>query len=312
MGDQARLARHGGLMKTSRIAAGLAAALGGLCAAGVVHAGDNNVMADAARAVDSGRSLEVVLAQAEIKSNINESNITMATGGGLLPALIDAKINSDRAKKAEREILPVREALTGFDVDALATDATQKATDKLDWFQARPAVLSRDPSVAGESAALDASPTSQMAFFEYAYDLSPDFGTLRVSLKLRLVNKATSQGGRPQDRFKGRNLVFTQKFTSVVPLPGASKDAMENAGRWSADNGKLARAALTQAFDKFTVLVPRALTMSAADLKAMNGHDKKVIAMASYSGRVQEQSADETLIYNSAIGGLIDVQTLAP
>jgi hypothetical protein len=284
------------------------AGLMGLCAASAAAAADHSFLPESGRAVDGGRSLEVVIAQAEIKSNINESNITAATGGGLLPALIDAKINSDRAKRAEVEIQPLRAALTGFDVDGLAIQTTQGALAKADWFQAKPATLSRDSSITGESGALDASPTGQMAIFEYSYDTSPDFASIRVALRMQLANKAVSQGDKPESRLKPRNLAYSQKIVVVVSLPSASKDAVQNAGRWSADNGKLARQALTAAFGRLGDLTPRTLALSQADLKAMGGHDKKYIVMGGFGGRIQEQTASDTVLFD---GGLIDVQTLA-
>jgi len=52
-------------------------------------------------AVAGGRSLHVMVAQSELKSDINPSNAAVYTGGGLLGGLIGAAMDSARAKKAE-------------------------------------------------------------------------------------------------------------------------------------------------------------------------------------------------------------------
>src|SRR5438477_8257185 len=70
--------------------------------------------------VAGGRSLRVLVAQAEIKSDINLSNIAVATGGGLLGGLIGAAVDSAHAKKAEQLITPLRTAIADVDVDAMA------------------------------------------------------------------------------------------------------------------------------------------------------------------------------------------------
>ena len=56
--------------------------------------------------------------QQEMNASITPSNIAQFTGGGLIPALIDAGINSSRAKRAEAAVAPIRDALIGFDVSA--------------------------------------------------------------------------------------------------------------------------------------------------------------------------------------------------
>ena len=94
-------------------------------------------MADELRGSAGGRSALVVVAQAEIRSGIDESESAMYSGGGLLFALVDASVNPSRAKEAEAAIQSSREALTGFDFDALAKDMIAGALADIPWFQAQ-------------------------------------------------------------------------------------------------------------------------------------------------------------------------------
>ena len=107
-----------------------------LAGAGAVSARDHKfILPEAARTVDGGRDVQVLIAQDEIKSTIVASSVSAVTGGGLLAALIDAKVNNDRARKAEATIQPLRQALIGFDADTLALDGAKSAMTKLPWFQ---------------------------------------------------------------------------------------------------------------------------------------------------------------------------------
>ena len=139
-------------MKTSFLSFALIASLICLCAVGPARASHLNILAEPARAVDGGRVVNVLISQAEIKSNINASYVDVAMGGGLIGALIDMKIDSDRAKKAERVIQPLRTALAGFDVDALALETTKTALANVAWFLAPSITFGRDTTPAGKSA----------------------------------------------------------------------------------------------------------------------------------------------------------------
>jgi hypothetical protein len=268
-----------------------------------------NTIEDASRSAPGGRAVEVLVAQSEIKSDINPSNLAVATGGGLLGGLLAASQNAARAKKAEATIGPIRTALSGFDAEALALETTKQAVSETAWLQPTAITFSKDSSVLGKSAFIDSSGAAQVAFIEYSYDLSPDFSSVRVVATLQFANKALPAGdvGKPETRLSPGKLAYAQSITSIVTMPGASKDAAANAALWSANDGKAAKAALALAFAQVHKLLPRTLALSAADIKAMNGKDKHKDFAGGFFGRVQETSPSETLLWAN---GFIDAQTL--
>jgi hypothetical protein len=295
-------------VRLSAYICGLAAALFSLSAIPANAADHKNLMSDQARGLDGGRGLQILVPQEEIKSNINPSNIAVFTGGGLIGALIQVKVDSDRAVKAEAAIQPLRAALTGFDADVLARDTTAAALAKVAWFKTATPAFSRDATMPGFSTALDANPTGQVAFFTYAYDGAPDLSNLRVKVTISIADKTLKTGQKPETRLYPRNLVYSTTVTSVVNLPNPSKDAASNAARWSADNGKLARKALATGFGQVGLLIPRALELTEAGETAMLTKDKKNLVAGGFSGRVQEDGPTGTLLYS---GALIHVQTVA-
>jgi hypothetical protein len=258
------------------------------------------------RNIEGGRTVHVQVAQAELKADINKSNMTQAAGGGALFALIDASVESSRAEKAEAAIGPLRDALSGFDVDALALATAKNSISETSWLNPATIEFSKDTSIAGRSALLDASPTEQIAFFEYTYDASPDFSSIRVVLTIQFANRTPPASKRkepkPEDRLKPKNLAYTQKVTSVVMLPSPAEDDLDaNVARWSADDGALARQALTNAFAQIERLTPRTLELGDDDIKAMNDRKqhKKIVA-GGFRGREQEYEPGTLLVDGSS------------
>ena len=148
------------------------------------------VVSEQARQVTGGRALRVMVAQAEIKADINPSNLAVATGGGMLGGLLAAAQNAARTKKAEAALEPVRAAMTGFDADTLSLDTTRQGLATVAWMQPVDPAFSKDSSLLGKSAALDAGPAAQIAFIEYSYDMAPDFSSVRVVAKIEFADKA--------------------------------------------------------------------------------------------------------------------------
>jgi hypothetical protein len=269
-----------------------------------------NLVVEQSRNVVGGRIVQVLVAQAEIKSNINPSNIAMATGGGLIGGLLAASQNASRTKKAETAIEPLRAALNGFDAEALSLETTKTGLATVPWLQAGTPTLSKDSSILGKSAILDANTAAQIAFIEYSYDVSPDFANIRVVAKLEFASKAipAANTDKPEVRLLPKNLAYAQTITSIVSLPAAGADIDANAALWSADHGSAARAALTKAFGQIAILLPRTLALTSDDISKINGKDKKRQTVAGFNGRVEETSSSGTLLWAN---GFVYVQPLS-
>ncbi len=299
-------------MKINLCIAILFAAISAALCGPAIAGGPPNVVTPQVQAMSGGRTLQVLVAQSEIKSDINKSNLTAAAGGGALFALIDASVESSRAKKAEAAIVPLRDALTGFDADALAQATAQASIAETAWFQPASSAFGKDSSVLGKSGVLDAATTEQVAFFEYTYDVSPEFDSVRVVLNIQFANRtmppSKSKEPKPEIRLAPKNLAYTQTITSVVTLPSPSEeDINANVARWSADGAAATRTALTAAFKEVQRLTPRTLALTEDDIKAMNAKDKPKAVAGGFGGRQQTDSEPGTLLWT---GGFVHVQPL--
>lgn len=270
----------------------------------------NNYVAPEARTVEGGRDVHIIVSQAEIQPNINISNMTAAAGGGLLFALIDAGVNNARAKEAEKTVVPLREALVGYDFDPLAQHASTDTLSALGWLDPRQVKISKEETADSILAALDAAGTSQLMVLRYAYETNADFSGIVVSLDASIVNKAVPAGKKPDARLAPKNLPYKQLFRSFVMLPGANpKDPAANVKAWAADHGKAARAAIDTGLERCQALLTRSLTYSAADAESiMKRNKRKMTKIPGLMGWELESQGDSALIMELMTASLTRVE----
>ena len=292
----------------------LLACVGAFCVSGTgLAAIKNNYIAPEARNVEGGRDVQVVVGQAEIKANINALNTTAAAGGGLLFALIDAGVNNSRAKDAEQNVVPLRQALLGYEFDPRAEMASAMTLSGLDWFGAKQTKFSKDESGDATLAALDAAGTSQLLVLRYSYETTADFSAILVHLNTSLLNKAVPAGKKPNARLQPKNIAFLQSVRSVILLPNpAGKDgAAANVAAWSADGGRAARAALDLGIERCQELLKRGLTQTAEEAASMAKRNKRPLSsVPGVQGWEIDKQPNTTLVYEFLLGSLTQVETL--
>lgn len=268
------------------------------------------ILAEQDRSVVGGRAVRLALAQTQIETTIELGRVanTSAYGGGLLGVLIIESTDDRRAimrgslrDKAEATVAPLRRALQDFDVGALAFTTTQAALARHDWFQAR-GITASSATPAQNVAATDAP---QSAVVTYRYELSPDFSHIRVLAEITITRNAASRSGRTAASPK---VIYRQRICSVVQLGTRSYEPHENVARWSADNGRLARQALTAAFGQVEQLIPYALGLSQADFNSLTAKNREKAFGAGFYGPLIARTGNDVLIWAD---GFLHVQTLA-
>jgi hypothetical protein len=289
---------------------GVCAAVLMLCAALPAQAAPKPlkyVLQETARPVAGGRAVQVSVGQAELGSNINSTLGFAMVAGGAVGVLIEAGVGADRAQRAQLGITPIRRSLMDFDADQLAIDSTKSALAAMPWLEGQEPAFTRDATIFGKSDYLTAAPTSQVVYFTYVYDMAPDFSSVNVSVGIAIANKEQAKKGQPFTRLFDKNLVYGQRVSSVVRLANPTTP-VENAQRWAANDGALAKKALALAFTEVGALIPRALTLTDADAARFNAAERKTIA--SLGGKPMEEDDGGTLLFNPLPMGLIHVQTL--
>lgn len=208
------------------------------------------VLPDKDRIVPGGRNVQIRMPQTEIDVTIDTGRIALAPRSSILEIIIMASVDDTRKiternlrEKALATARPVRQSLSGFDVRALAEATTRAALGKIAWFDARNIAMADDDNA-------NAAPAATVT---YRYTLSPDFSQIRVAADLSLTGASQ------------QTAIYRQTITSIVHLNTSAFQEDANVARWSADDGKLAKAALQTAFGQIERLIPYALNLTAKD-----------------------------------------------
>jgi hypothetical protein len=274
------------------------------------------VLAEADRAVPSGRLVLSNLYQREIETSVFVDPIARTPyndgywygGWGWIRAIENDNQDVIAARliaTAERNAVPVRAALSDFDTDALALATTKAALAKPDWFQARDVTGSSDVFAISKADFLAQNAAAQIAFVRYRYDLSPDFTQIRVLAMLSIERQPLDKNGKPAGNPVA---IYRQNIMSIAQMRAPSYEARDNAKRWAADNGKLAKVALTTAFGQFERLIPLALGLSQTQMTAFNDKKSAKAFSGGYYGALIARDADQpdaVLIWKN---GLVHVQ----
>lgn len=269
-------------------------------------------IADDMRAAKAAVPLRVEVGQAEIKSDINSSNLGLATGGGLLGAIIQSAVDSARAKKAEVLITPIRDGLTGFDVDGLAIDTAKAEAAEIAWIDASNVSFSKDASAASRMIVLDGLPQNKLAYTSFTYDAAPDFSAIRLVQTFEVAHKETVDGQglviKPIKRFDHRNLTYTQTVTVVVRLPNATTDKAANAAIWAEAHSRRAQQAIGMAFAECKRQMVRLVNSSRDDVASYGSKTYPRVAVPPYSGRqINGPSDKNTLLW---LPGFVSIVSL--
>ena len=203
-------------------------------------------------------------------------------------------------REAEVKAAPLREVLDDFDFDSLAQNTLRAGLGKSAWFKAEPLELKSNPSPASRFDFAQIAPTQQVAFASCFYYFSHDFTRVEVLVDLSMMRKVKGK--------KKPELFYFHRLTSVVELPQRSHDERVNVRTWSADKGKLARAAFAAAFARMEKMIPRALDLTKAEVTGYNAPGGDLAQRAGRYGPVLERGQDGPASLTLWSKGLISVQ----
>jgi hypothetical protein len=234
-------------------------------------------------------STEVVLPvpQSEIYIDVPASHLSTATGGGLLPALIDAGIDSARASKATKDVTPLRNAVVDYSFDQAFSNAFKSiAAD--DGVHVDSVRVVKDASLPGLDQAVAGSKSSSVLLASANYHLANDAGALWIEVHAAVYHAGQAPAGAHASA--PTSALYRNTFWFTVNLPHASAKREENLAAWAADNGALLRTDLTRGAKKISELI-------VADLKAS---DAPGAATASSTDGGLERKADGTEVFHGA------------
>jgi hypothetical protein len=235
--------------------------------------------------------------QSEIYVFVPNSNVAVATGGGLLGALIDAGINSVRTSNAETAVKPLRDALVDYHFDAAMQAAVKSELGQIPWIHAEDYRVLRDITANSTDGALAGSKDSAVLFVTADYRLSNDGDVLDITTVASLFPKSdvlaalkkTQGGSGPKTALA--NSIYHNTFVFEATLPGATQDRDQNIAAWSANNGAEMRNLLDQGAKAIAEMV-------AADLQGGDQPDTgtATVAIKNIKGKMVKQDNGSEIV----------------
>jgi hypothetical protein len=271
------------------------------------------------RAANEARPVAALTGQTELATSIELGRVLGPAGGngGVLGVLIilamdrtTERLTAAANARADGQIAPLRAALSGFDANALALEATRAGFAGQPWFNAGPAELRVSDPQAEDAPppqrlfALDHPQASQLGLVSWRYQMSPDFSQVQVIASVEIVD-----GARQTPRYR-------QQLISIVKLDRPSFVPEENVARWSANGGAPARRALEMAFARASQTIPRILELDQASYRHATDRRRtdRVIAVG-YHGPVLFQDAAGPVFWardgDQGLAAFVAVQTVA-
>ena len=186
--------------------------------------------------------------QQEIGTSINKSMASVATGGGLIGAIVDSAVENSRAKKSEAAVVPVRDALVGYNPGQVLAEALHKELPSVAWLKPQ---LPEARSLTDDTLVVswvDQNANDLVLIVALDYRLAPDFSGLDLAARvsafprteaLRAGTKKTAAGAAPA--------IYFNTLITHVRMPGWPEEEPEReaaAALWAANKGEKARTCL--------------------------------------------------------------------
>lgn len=188
----------------------------------------------------------ILAVQKEVTAEVDKSNVSQATGGGVLPYLIDVAVERSRTSSAETALRPIRDALVDYDVGAELQHALNTRLKTIPWLHVKKVDVVYDNKPKPIPALLAASSEDALLLVTPSYALSSNFSDLRFETEVRVVPRAAHlmPADAGDDADKRMVPLYKTRFAqhTSVTVPG---NLIENAHSvWAGDGDKRIKQAL--------------------------------------------------------------------
>jgi hypothetical protein len=207
---------------------------------------------------DEARAKELLIGIPQQEITVDKPDVN--AGGGLVGALIEGIAESTMDKNRQEALAPVRDALADYDFDAKFQSAVIGALPAA-YFANEPATtLIRNTDDWLEAHAERNGRT--FGSLNVAYAFAPNFQMLYIRAYVRAgdIGLVRDNNGKPKEKYKydaeRTGKLQGMSYYALFPLDAPGKFE-ENAARWTADGGRLAREAMDAGIAEIADLVRR-------------------------------------------------------
>lgn len=176
--------------------------------------------------------------------DIEASNVSTYTGGGLIFGLIDAAIMSSRESNAEEAIGCVQGKLKDINVQKMLHEKLIPLFQNTEWLKTRHVHHVKDLSKEKCKTLCDGSKTDSALVSIFYYKLSPDFKTLTGTLHVTLYPTSEKMKMLVNTKEPTEKPIFKTHVSVTKTLAGGKDDIKENAKLWAKDQGAYLKSSM--------------------------------------------------------------------
>jgi hypothetical protein len=209
---------------------------------------------------EDARAETIVLGFQQQEITVDKPDVN--AGGGLLGAIIEGIAESTMDKNRQEALAPLRNALADYEFEPKLRAAIDPAWPSRYFADQRETIVVRSHDDWSEELARRNGPNLGGLVVKYAF--SPDFELLYVHAGVRAgdIGLVRDKKGRPKEKYKSseasKGKVVGASYYAIYPLADDGK-FRDNAARWTAEGGRLAREALDAAVVEIADLIRRDL-----------------------------------------------------
>ena len=152
-------------------------------------------------------------------------SIDVSTGGqafGLIGALVDAGVNNSRTKSAESEVVPVRDALLGYDPSGPLASSLTKELGQVLWLKNNTVEVKPMSDITGLPSWIEKSESDVLVLVRTDYRLTPKFDGVTVTAWATVHPRTAPLATHQKPFFKMPGVLYANLFSVTHTLPNFS------------------------------------------------------------------------------------------
>lgn len=216
--------------------------------------------------------------------------ILLAAAAGAAEGAVLSAVNAGRAKEAEKQATPVRNAVSDYDFRAEFQVALNRELSNVAWLKL--GEIKYDSPDAKLEDLKQKAKQNHLLLLNVTYALAPGLRGFRLSCEV--VAHPNDDRLKAIAAKQDPSLLYRNTFVYTHPLPVPYKDPDRAAQAWSANKGEAIRTALDNGIAEIARLI--AMDMQSLDQVKPAGEGAKTVTYANVSGVVVSEAEDRAVL----------------
>jgi len=195
----------------------------------------------------------------KIRADIDKSNISTYTGGGLAFALVDAAIESHREESAEDALVDMQKEVQTFNFQEKYRNRLTQILQSTHWLQVQRVNYLAELNDAAHEEIFNKANTDVILTSKFIYKLNPQLNVLTGTLYLTMYPTSHKTKKMVNAENPLEMPIFKVHVSATEQLPQTGESIEENAKFWAENNGFHLRKGLESILNQVFVKLDQVL-----------------------------------------------------